>query len=604
MPAIRCYTKEFFTKGLKKIFFISFLVFTTSIILKAQQRYNVSIKGLDALEQKKLGLDKIKTYDSLQIKKACTALINDFRTNGYIFANVDKMDYNTSECSLEFFKGEKYQVQLNSPNAEVKYLFDIAGLSNQINKLDSANLNYRVNKLLNYLNNNGYPFAKVIFDKYNIEENRVKADLQINKGLFTTFDSLSLPTSFELNRTYLYKYLGIQKGKPYDHSLITSAGRKLKELPFVKADTLPTVSFYGDKAVVNLPIKNQGASSFDFILGFLPKVDALKRSWTINGELSADLYNKLGQGEIITFKGRQYSSTDRQININVTYPYLLKSAFGLDAQFDLFQNRNISTDANGVIGLQYQFTGNNQLRISWQSKTSRLTNIDLISIGAIGRLPQNLDYNFNAVSLGFKYSNLDYKFNPAKGINVDISANIGLRKIVQNFQISEIKSIRNDFSKAYDTLRGAKFQSSFNLGLHYYIPVSSWSTIRLSNNSGIRITEGLILENETYRIGGNRLMRGFDELSILTDSYSILTSEFRIILEKNSYLTLPFVEYSKLNEIKQGVKNGRTGLSIGAGLNFSTQAGIFNFVIAAGNNLNGGPNFGQAKIHFGYVNLF
>jgi hypothetical protein len=564
----------------------------------------VSINGLDISDQKKLGLGKIKTYDSLQIKKACTSLINDLRISGFIFANIDRIEYTTSDCVVSFHKGNKYQLQLNSPNSEVRYLFDISGISYQVNKLDSANLNFRVNKLLNYLNNNGYPFAKISFDKYNINQDYIKADIHVDKGNYFVFDSLALPSSFELNRNYLYKYLAIEKGKPYNHSIITSANRKLKELPFVKSDTFPTVSFISNKAIVHLPIKNQGASSFDFILGFLPKVDAQKRSWNINGELSADLYNKLGQGEIITFRGRQYSATDRQVNITLTYPYLFGTAFGFDGQFDLFQNRNISTDANGQLGLQYQFSGNNQLRISWQSKTSRLSNINLPLILSQGRLPQNLDFNFNAASLGFRYSNLDYKYNPKRGLSIDIQGNLGLRSIKKNFQIAELRSDKLDFTKAYDTLTGARFQSSFNTLLNYYIPISSWSTLRLANSSGFRVTQGLILENETYRIGGNRLMRGFDELSILTDKYTIFTGEFRIVLEKNSYLTLPFIEYSKVNQRKEELSQLKTGIAVGAGLNFSTQAGIFNFILAAGNNFNGGPDFGQAKIHFGYVNLF
>jgi hypothetical protein len=587
-----------------KYFIVFILSIFNLICCVAQEKYNVIVDGLDAADEKKLGLNKITTYDSLQIKKAYTTLVNDFRINGYLFANADKIEYAAGRCQLYFNKGDRYQLRFLEENAEVKYLFELAGLSTSMQKLDSANINFRINKLLTYLNNNGYPFANISFNSSRIEANKLYASLQVNKGLLVTMDSISLPSGFDLNKNYLYKYLGIEKGKPYDHSMILGAGKKLKELPFVQADTLPTVSFLNDKAIIHLPIKNQGASTFDFILGFLPKVGTTERGWTINGEIAADLYNKLGQGEIITFKGRQYSPTDRQINFTLIYPYLLGTPFGFDGQFDLFQNRNISTDANGLIGLQYQYTGNNQLRLSWQSKTSRLSNLNTQSILNSGRLPLNLDYSYNAASVGMKYYNLDYKYNPTKGTSIDVSGNLGLRKIIENFQISELKSDKYDFSKAYDTLRTAKFQASINLLINHYFRITSWSTLRLGNNTGWRVTEGLLLENEVFRIGGNRLMRGFDELSILTDKYTTFTAEYRIVLEKNSYINLPFVEYSKVNLRKEGSTSWETGLAIGAGLNFSTQAGIFNFVLAAGNNLKGSPDFGQAKVHFGYINLF
>ena len=44
-----------------------------------------------------------------------------------------------------------------------------------------------------------------------------------------------------------------------------------------------------------------------------------------------------------------------------------------------------------------------------------------------------------------------------------------------------------------------------------------------------------MFQNELFRIGGLKTLRGFDEESIFASVYSIFTLEYRFILEQNSY---------------------------------------------------------------------
>jgi hemolysin activation/secretion protein len=121
---------------------------------------------------------------------------------------------------------------------------------------------------------------------------------------------------------------------------------------------------------------------------------------------------------------------------------------------------------------------------------------------------------------------------------------------------------------------------------------------------GARYDEGKVLENEMFRIGGNRLLRGFDELSILTNYYGVFTTELRLLLDRNSYFTLPFIDVSQNLLLGEDGQFWDTALGIGMGLNFATAAGIFNVSFAAGSRLGNPVNFQDTKVHFGYVNLF
>ncbi|MFZ1751200.1 MAG: hypothetical protein WAU01_13440, partial [Saprospiraceae bacterium] len=121
---------------------------------------------------------------------------------------------------------------------------------------------------------------------------------------------------------------------------------------------------------------------------------------------------------------------------------------------------------------------------------------------------------------------------------------------------------------------------------------------------GWRYNQQTVRTNELMRIGGNKLLRGFNEESIFTDFYSFATVEFRIIFDQNSYLSLPFIDYGMTNVIVDDVFVLDRVFGIGMGLNFGTKAGIFNVSFAAGRNVANPLDFGKMKIHFGYVNLF
>jgi len=114
----------------------------------------------------------------------------------------------------------------------------------------------------------------------------------------------------------------------------------------------------------------------------------------------------------------------------------------------------------------------------------------------------------------------------------------------------------------------------------------------------------ILFDNELFRIGGNRLLRGFDEQSILTDFYAIATAEFRVILDQNSFLSFPFIDYGRVNSLRDGNRSWENTIGAGIGLNFATGAGIFNVSFAIGRRDDVPVDFSNAKIHFGYVSLF
>ena len=117
-------------------------------------------------------------------------------------------------------------------------------------------------------------------------------------------------------------------------------------------------------------------------------------------------------------------------------------------------------------------------------------------------------------------------------------------------------------------------------------------------------SDSTIFENELFRIGGLNTLRGFDEESIFASGYSIVTLEFRYLLEQNSYLYVFtndawYENKSSSASIREDIPYG-----FGAGISFETNAGIFSINYALGAQNGQTPLLKSAKIHFGFVNIF
>ena len=112
-----------------------------------------------------------------------------------------------------------------------------------------------------------------------------------------------------------------------------------------------------------------------------------------------------------------------------------------------------------------------------------------------------------------------------------------------------------------------------------------------------------IFENELYRFGGLKSLRGFDELTLLASQYLIGKIELRYLLEQNSYLAL-FANGAYYENRSGGNFIHDTPFGFGAGMTFETKLGIFSFNYALGKQFDNPILFRSGKIHFGLVNYF
>ena len=68
----------------------------------------------------------------------------------------------------------------------------------------------------------------------------------------------------------------------------------------------------------------------------------------------------------------------------------------------------------------------------------------------------------------------------------------------------------------------------------HYIPLGKSSTLKTAAHFGW-YQSPQTFQNELFRIGGYKLLRGFDEESIYANQYAVFTAEYRYLVGINSY---------------------------------------------------------------------
>ena len=545
--------------------------------------------------------------DSLKVQYYADSLVNQWKSQGYLNAEIDNITASSKNSIASIYQGFKYDDLKLKLDPQTENLLQEAGMANvrwMGDVYSHQRMRDAMDKILVYLENNGYPFATVKMDSVKIDQGSISSKLLVNKKNLVLMDTLAITGDANVSRVFIHRYLDIKPGDPYSLEKILDVKRKIRSLPYCKLKSDPTISFVNRKALLRLELVKQQASIFDFIIGVLPSNTNGQREFIITGEFKGDLYNELGYGERIFAQFERLRPETQELELKFNMPYLGSWPFGIDTDFGLYRNSTNFLDLKSKVGLQYLFSGLNYIDASWYFNSSRLIEIDTISIINQQKLPSQLDVNYTGGGVGVFIEKVDYRFNPGRGWRGSLNSTVGIKSIVPNNTIQSISEANLNFEDAYDTLNLSTFQAELHANIEYYKPVGTWATIKTSIQSAYKYNQEQLFDNELFRIGGNRLLRGFDEQSILTDLYAVATAEFRVILDQNSFLSFPFVDFGRVHSLRNGARSWENTLGAGIGLNFATGAGIFNVSFAIGKRDEVPVDFSAAKIHFGYVSLF
>ncbi len=445
-------------------------------------------------------------------------------------------------------------------------------------------------RILDYAERNGYPFTSVWLDSITIKDNKLHASLMVEKAFVVTYDSLKVMGGSKTKPKFLIRYLQLYPGQPYNQDQINASQRMLSALPYIKVTRPPQVRFVRDKAQVFYFLEDRQANQLDGVVGFLPDPSRSGNKLLITGEANLNIRNIKGTGKQLGLQWRRVSRGSVILAGEYLHPNLFGTPFELGGRFNLLKQDSSFITVQPRLQLTYYTIKYGRLSFFSEWRNSRV-----LSEASPQQL-QNLalaDARTATYGLNYLWNNLDDFYFPRKGRLVELQLAAGTKKLLRN------ASLEKSF---YDTLDMRTTQLSISARVENFFRLGKNSAL-LARLRGEALLNDQIFLNDMYRLGGLQTMRGFDEYFFYASSYAVGTLEYRLFTAEDSYVLLFYDQgYYRSDLEKSFAEDLPSGL--GAGISFSTGAGIFQLIYSLGRSEQQPLSLKYSKIHFGITSRF
>lgn len=522
--------------------------------------------------------------DSLRAFNYIANLQSSAIAKGYLLASVDSiLIVSSKKAIVDFSLGPKFSSsELRIDKKELEFIQKHEHINEKLianTAFTPREVRATLSKIHKTYLNNGYPFASIQLIDHDIDDNLLKARIDVIRGTLNTWQKIHIKGDSSISIKFISSLLNIQEGDVYDESKLQTISARIEQIPFLSEVKPHELLFTKTGCELFLYLKQVPISSFNGIVGLQPNLTTGKLA--VTGELSLKLLNAIKRGELLDIKWQSIRDQTQSLKSHLNYPFLFNTSFGLDGTFDLYKRDTSFLELNSTIGVQYFLKQGNYIKAYYQNITS-----NVLSGGANNTAFNKLG-NVKSSNYGLSYiaNRVDYIPNPTRGFNLKVSSSTGSRKSQLNDSALVQKTI---------TFRGI-------IDLEFYIPLYKRHVLRLSN-----VTEyysaNEIFENELFRFGGLDAQRGFNEDELFASTRSTTVFEYRFLLDKNSHVFAfadqTWYENNALNYYKD------TPFGFGVGFSFKTNLGVFSISYALGKQLDNAILLSNGKIHFGYIAYF
>ena len=569
----------------------AFLFYLFICINANAQNILLKITTVDSVDINKI----IAVKTSFSSKPTCTNYVNQLpnilKAKGYITASIDSIFETQNTVELKLFIGNKYVFKSLAIPSEIK---NILGVENDFETLPQA--------ILNYYENNGYPFATIGFDSVFINnKNEITAALNINKGIEYKLDSIRVWGNLSISNNFLQHHLKLAKNSLYNKEKLEKINNRINQLPYLNSYKNWDILMLNKGYILNLYLQPKKVNRFDAIVGFLPNNNQKNGKLLFTLDANINLLNAFAKGETINLSWQQIQPQSPRIDIGFSLPYIFNSSTQLNAHFNLYKRDSAYLNITTDIGAEYELTEKSRFKIFVSNFSTRLIDADTATIIATKKLPAFLDLNIGNLGVEYLYNNtIGTKLNKRKGFEIKFLASFGQKKIKPNTTIASLKSGGFNYNSLYDTVTSNSYQIKTKIDAAKYIAIGKQTVLKLAANYGLIQTTNYV-QNELFQIGGFKLLRGFDEENIFTNEYVIGSTEYRYLISNNSY----FFAFSDGGFSKNKItKKDYSYIGAGLGLALETKQGILNISFAAGKRNDQPFNIRKTKIHIGIINNF
>ncbi|MEJ8804381.1 BamA/TamA family outer membrane protein [Pontibacter sp. H249] len=530
--------------------------------------------------------------DSTEASKETKALVYQLQQDGYLLSSVDSLYLRRDTLHVKLHVGQQYKwAQLRNGNLSEGILIE-SGFREKFYRNVSFKPQEYVRlqqRILDYAERNGYPFASVWLDSIRIENGKIDAALMVEKAFVVTYDSLAIVGETKTQPKFLMRYLQLLPGQIYNQDQVNASQRMLTQLPYIRQTRSPQVQFVRDKAKVYYFIEDRQANQIDGVVGFLPD-PTRQDKLLITGEANLNIRNIRGSGKQLGLQWRRVNKGSVILNGEYLHPNLLGTPFELGTKFNLLKQDSSFITIQPRLQLSYYTLKYGKFSVFTEWRNSRiLSSANMQSLQQLDLA----DARTNTYGLNYLWNNLDDFYFPRRGRLVELQLAAGNKKLLRNADLEK---------SFYDTLDLKTTQLSLSLRVENFLRFGKNSAL-LTCLRGEALLNDQIFLNDMYRIGGLNTLRGFDEYFFFASSYAVGTVEYRLFTAADSYVLLFYDQGYYRSDLENSKVSGYP-LGLGGGISFSTGAGIFQLVYSVGKSEQQPISLRFSKIHFGITSRF
>ncbi len=554
-------------------------------------------KSLPAQARKELariGQDSAETYQVLQ------TIVDTWQEAGHMEAGIDNFLWHEGDFSASLHLGPQYWLDSLVVAGLPPAWGERSRLSSYARKrrlLHWPEVEQRLQTSLKIAQNEGFPFASISQRTLEYADDSLhryaKTSYRFETGPEIRIDSIRFTGKKKEPDSFVWGILQLRPGDLFDQSQVEAIPTLLNNTVYYESSKPPLVAYTDQgKALITVDLKQRKSNQFDVLAGLLPAPpnSGDRFQFTVTADIT--LVSPLGMGEIIGLEFQKLPGTSQLVDIFTRLPYLFRTPFQVEGGLKLQKQEELFQNLTYEAGLLYHFSPYFQAKISYQGIDSRLLEEAVKDTAKL--VPDQLDGTRRLVGVGFSYLKLDYRNNPRQGLESSLTLLLGRREVRENVLLREIRPEWYTSVPAEQGLQEAEFR------FRYFVPLGKRQVIHLGNYSYWLGMEKY-LRNDQRQIGGVYSLRGFNENQYFADLFTISTLEYRLQLERDSYL-FGFLDLALLRDKVSDIN--RRAFGSGIGMQYGTKAGLLSIVYGIGVSEDQSFQPSRGRIHLGLLNQF
>lgn len=538
-----------------------------------------------------LALPTDQTITADRIQGYIDAFADSLLMRDYIFASVDsfRIEQRRSRNVIHIYLNEGQPAAINSIRwiGETELLTDrvYRRLASQDGaRFSWAVLRYDIQSLLDYYEENGYPFAKIEVEKFaqdSLNRETVDIDLKVLSGPYVQIRFLSFTGNKITKSSFLERETRLAVGDEYNRLKVNTARRYLRKLPFIRVVNEPRLAV-DDEGQIGLvfDLEESRMSRVDIVAGFSPGAEG--DNGTFSGLVNLELMNFFGGGRKARIHWERPNEDIQAIDLAFIEPWVAQQPVSLQLEFSqriqdtLYVTRHFGSKAVLTLSSFVSVWG-----------TARREAVIVDSADAVLLSIESSGTNY--LEMGVEYDSRDHPLNPRNGILFSTFGGQGWRKL----EDPELRSGKRSFTHHRV---GVDSEVDFEM-------LPFWIVSLASHARSLDSDEPVVKLPDLYRLGGARTLRGYREEQFLGSRIGWGSLELRYWLGQASRFFL-FADaggaYRETFEQERYVRRTIFKTSTGLGIRMETALGVWGIDYGIGES----DNLLRGKLHVSLFSTF